>query len=98
MINLSQKFEYEIRGKKYVAYPLTLTKQAGIEELLNKIDENKTDTTKLTEIYVDVAMFVLKDYNEGITREEIKNNFSLVAILRILSDVVGQKTIENISK
>lgn len=95
MINLTQKFEYEIRGKKYTAYSLSLNQQSEIEDMLSKVNEKST-SKELGEVYTDIALFILKQYNDTITREEIKNNFPLSAILRILADVSGQSEISKI--
>ena len=98
MVNLSQKLEYEIRGKKYIAYPLSLTKQLEVDKKLGEIDAEKDDTEKLAETYIDVAYIILKEFNDGITKEEIKNSFSLAAILKILTDVVQQQTLEELNR
>jgi len=99
MTNLTQKFEYEVRGKKYVAYPLSLDQTEEIEVQLASLEKVKDNNKKIKECYVDVIYMILKDYNEGITKDEIAKTFPLSGILLILNQtIISKKEIEELVK
>jgi len=98
MTNLTQKYEYEVRGKKYVAYPLSLDQTEAIDTQLANLEKAKGDTKKIKECYVDITYMILKEYNEGLTKDEIAKTFPLSGILLLLNQVVGRKEIEGLIK
>ena len=95
---LTKQFEYNVRGKKYVAYPLSLDQTEIVSAQLSALEKAKDDPKKIKECYVDITYTILKDCNEGITKEEISKNFPLSGVLVLLNELMGKKEIETLAK
>jgi len=94
-IVLSKIVEVQINNKVYKVGSLSMAKLIEISPKVDKLGKVK-EISKQIELFVDILYDILKEYNEGITKEQIKNEITVEAGIKILQMATGQNLLTNL--
>ena len=95
-IVLSKVVEVQINNKVYKVGSLSMAKLIEISPKIDKLAKVR-EIDKQVELFTEILYDILSEYNEGITKDQIKKEITVEAGIKILQMATGQNLLSNLT-